>query len=321
MPQQNHNKHQAFTLVEMLLVLLLLITVILVGRSQYEKYVLRKDIAVVEQNLQLLFDQLDRSFYELSDAEKASCSSKINNSIITDWSQILSSSLISDITVGTVTHPDFTVSCVDPETNQPAQLVITAPLTVKLDQMDWYAQRLRAIRDGNNNTVKWSKIPTYMFAGKDPFWVLAGQLSQFKEKMKVPTSDFIVTANVPSVGTSKPVRIVVSYVYEGKNATVELNTSGNSAPQEKLTFFLEKGLDKYLDISDISIYCLNGGDKVFSHSAVNNLPLKSGIPLLVNFGIYFELNTFGEMYTWATYSDNAGHSGNFPEDYYYWPCP
>lgn len=322
MLQQNYNKQQAFSLMELLLVLLVMVAVILIGRSQYEKYVLRKDIAVVEQNLQLLFDQLDKSFNELSDTEKVNCASRINNNIIPDWSQILHSNLIPDITVGTITHPNFTVSCINPGFGQPAQLVITAPLNVKSDQMDWYAQRLNGFLEGDK--VKWTKVFNYMFAGKDPYWILGGQLEQFKEKMSFSAANFMVNfTSAVNTYNASPLYIVIKGV-GNENKNFEFEAPVNTAIQKKFSLFL--AANNTLSISKIEIYCAkNRNIKIWSldNSALNNLPATEDNPLIIYLSVDQYFQPPGEDYYYkAKYGDNAGHSNIYfnPYSAVLWAC-
>ena len=177
MKQQNYKQH-AFTLMELLVVLLLISGIIFASRAMYQKYILQKDVKVVQQNLELLFNILDRSYFALSADDQKVCATKINTNNITanDWQLILPSNLVPQ--TGTPLHPNFIISCDNPTSNAPAQLIIKSPLNVTTDQLGWYAERLGGVKDGLN--VKWQKIPSFTNLGKDALWIMGGQIEEFK---------------------------------------------------------------------------------------------------------------------------------------------
>jgi hypothetical protein len=189
MRQQNF-KQYAFTLMELLLVLLLISGILFAGRVVYQKSLLKKDIAVVQQDVEQLFNILDRSYFTLSADDQKVCSSKINNSNITenDWKLILPSNLVPQ--VETPPHPNFIISCENLSSDTPAQLIIKTPLNVSTDQLSWYAQRLGGVAD--DIYTKWQKIPTFTHEGKDPLWILSGELEEFKTQLNVPTSSMTI---------------------------------------------------------------------------------------------------------------------------------
>lgn len=266
MSKQNHEQH-AFTLLELLLVLLVIVGIIIVARNQYEKYALRKDIAIVEQDVQLLFDQLDRNFYSLTDSERENCEAQSDIKIVDDWSQILSSSLIRDISTVPV-HPDFRISCKNPKSDAPAQLVITASLNIpdriEPDQASWYAKRLGGELSGSD--VVWTKIPAYMHAGKDPYWILSGQLEQFKKSLSIPTAyDMYVSIDSNSFSLLSSYFYAVDFIFKYDDGSGQKEQVVNlGALQDALSFSEPIQRNSKKVTIDASLTCRGKPDRVLS---------------------------------------------------------
>jgi|GEM_PF-4921351 len=243
------DKKSAFTLMELLLVLLLISGLIIAGRTLYEKFLLRKDIQVTQQNVQLLFDILDKNFYKLTKEDQAICDSTIQTSSITneEWALILHTNLIPN-TGSPSSHPNFMISCV-PQSGVPAKLVIKAPLNVSSDQLPLYAEKLGGVVDGSY--VKWQKISTYTHAGKDPLWYLSGQLGRFKSALTIPDG-YLITELGPFYDRF---RVSLSYSIKGVTNTMETQVSYSDTVTNKVKLPFNVNS---INITNVKVYCSNG---------------------------------------------------------------
>ena len=283
MKQQNYKQH-AFTLMELLVVLLLISAIILASRAIYQKYILQQDITVVQQNIEQLFNILDRSYFALSSDDQKICASKINNSIVlpdnsTDWKFILPSNLVPQ--TGSPKHPNFIISCINPSTNTPAKLVIQSPLNVSTDQLAWYAERLGGIKDGTN--VKWQKIPSFTNLGKDALWIIGGQIEEFKSLTTLPKTYLTLQiGNVPTVLGSNSVEVMLTYdAGSGPQTVGQYTDQWNTTT---LKFSLPDGT-RSINIKKITIKCNNA--IVSSVGSINSLLLVNNN---ITVSVFFNLN-------------------------------
>jgi len=243
------------------LVLLLIAGILVAGRSIYQRYLLKKDIDVVKEDVEQLFDILDKNYFELSEDARQRCST-INNAKITNanWALILPSSLIPQ--TENPPHPKFIIGCENPSSDVPAQLTIRALLTVKDDKLGWYAERLGGVVDGSY--VKWQKIPTFTYAGKDPLWILSGQLQQFTKKLSI---DNYLALSV----TQFIFPLTVTFTYsDGSSDSKKIETlTGDNSVRNKLSTGV-----KSINIIQGTIKC--GGKLISSAGPINNIPIYDG---------------------------------------------
>jgi prepilin-type N-terminal cleavage/methylation domain-containing protein len=192
--------HRGFSLLELMFVLLVMTGILIASYQRYETYKAKQDIASVEQNVQLLFYQLN-SFYAniatppckecsdkdgnpisntLCDIDHRSIASEVSNEKMGDyWPKQLLKSNIIDTKYG---KDGYAVSAVSTYARDDkcdnitpcylfAHMVLVKAKLNNTANIAWYATRLSAsCEDKSNNTVQctdqtadhliWSRRPT-----------------------------------------------------------------------------------------------------------------------------------------------------------------
>lgn len=169
---------KAFTLLELMLVLVLAAIITFMGISRYQLYRRDKDIAAIQQNIYLLFQATD-VYYHIT------CNASQPFSVtIQDLKNANLMPMLFKTELATLN--DYQVSASNIGTTAKTQkpiymLQVSVTLNVPSSTLNWYQQLLNATST-QGQLVIWQKLPSFsvqtMSSG---LWIMNTGLRQFKE--------------------------------------------------------------------------------------------------------------------------------------------
>lgn len=169
---------KAFTLLELMLVLILAAVITFMGISRYQLYRHDKDIAALQQNVYLLF-QATNIYYHTT------C--KANQSFSVSIQDLKNANLMPNLfNTEFASINDYQVSATNigntVQTQKPIyRLQVSVTLNVPTNTIDWYRQRLNATA-AQGQQIIWQKLPSYSIPTVSAgLWIMNTGLRQFKE--------------------------------------------------------------------------------------------------------------------------------------------
>lgn len=198
-------KNNGITLFEILLVLLIMSSILLFSVNRYIIYKRDKDIAAVQQNINLLF-QATNTYYHLCCSAKngvqhnnPQCDTAcLNNQFCVNLNDLVNANLITESNINTTAlAKHYAVSALLMGYTQHSQkpiykLIVSANLNVPVSSMAFYQNLLNAseINENNSQQLDWGKLPSYQIVTMNSHaWINTAGLRQFKEAMSVQNGD------------------------------------------------------------------------------------------------------------------------------------
>lgn len=179
-------QHSGFTLLELLLVLAVVAVVLFLGIGRYQQHKKMADIAVVEQNVNILFDALNTYYYQY-------CRQDRDFSSMTNMQQLQQANLLPYLVKTNLVVPgsdgyDYQVQATligkTMTSGKPIyQLSITAQLNIPNDvqTVTTYQQLLNA-KSVAGTRLTWVRLPTYTISSvASNLWIMNNSLHFFKE--------------------------------------------------------------------------------------------------------------------------------------------
>jgi type II secretory pathway pseudopilin PulG len=169
---------KAFTLLELMLVLVLAAVITFIGISRYQLYRRDKDVIALQQNVYLLF-QATNVYYHLTCKASQPFSVSIQN---LQQANLLPNLFQTEL----ATLSNYQVSAKSmgntAQTQKPIYMLqVSVTLTVPSSTVSWYQQRLNATSSQGQQVI-WQKLPSYSVPTVSPgLWIMNTGLRQFKE--------------------------------------------------------------------------------------------------------------------------------------------
>ena len=195
----DQKQQQGFSLIELLLVLVVMVSILLAGYHRYQQYIIKKDLAIVRQNVAMLFNSLDAYYAQLvSNAKPLPCTQGVISVSKAEllqqslWPQLLSSNLAAVTDYG-VSSNQTPIEIKELTSNEAChythQLIVTVYLDPSITNLSWYASMLEAKVE--NGKLQWTKMPGYTYTrsgmGSD-LWIMGGELAVFKKALTTTAS-------------------------------------------------------------------------------------------------------------------------------------
>lgn len=170
------NRHNGFSLLELMLVLVLIAVILIVGIGRYQLYRREKDIAALQQNIDMLFLALNTDYRincRASSTYKPNISNLKFNFIDTRLAPSIANYAVNASQIGTTTasnKPIYQLS-----------VSVTLPPNTPIDTMSFYQQKLNATTF-SGTTLTWTRLPSYSIPGvSGGLWISTSGLRTFKE--------------------------------------------------------------------------------------------------------------------------------------------